>query len=149
MAVPPEVMQKMMAGAGSGAAPTGVGATPPAGPEGAGGAPPAQSPAAGPMSKPQDKRGLKAAAQTNVHIAMNMLEEALPKFGSESPEGAKILAALKSLGSLVAKRDTSDLVPAEVMQMVKQLPQAGGGTQVQQAIMKQMQAAKPQPAQAA
>jgi len=33
--------------------------------------------------------------------------------------------------------------------MVKQLPQAGGGTQVQQAIMKQMQAAKPQPAQAA
>jgi hypothetical protein len=101
------------------------------------------------MSKPQDKRGLKAAAQTNVHIAMNMLEEALPKFGSESPEGAKILAALKSLGSLVAKRDTSDLVPAEVMQMVKQLPQAGGGTQVQQAIMKQMQAAKPQPAQAA
>jgi len=143
------VMQKMMAGAGSGAAPTGVGATPPAGPEGAGGAPPAQSPAAGPMSKPQDKRGLKAAAQTNVHIAMNMLEEALPKFGSESPEGAKILAALKSLGSLVAKRDTSDLVPAEVMQMVKQLPQAGGGTQVQQAIMKQMQAAKPQPAQAA
>ena len=149
MAVPTEVMQKMMAGAGSGAAPTGVGATPPAGPEGAGGAPPAQSPAAGPMSKPQDKRGLKAAAQTNVHIAMNMLEEALPKFGSESPEGAKILAALKSLGSLVAKRDTSDLVPAEVMQMVKQLPQAGGGTQVQQAIMKQMQAAKPQPAQAA
>jgi hypothetical protein len=101
------------------------------------------------MSKPQEKKGLKAAAQTNVHIAVNMLEEALPAFGSESPEGAKILSALKSLGSLVAKRDTSDLVPAEVMQMIKRMPQQGGGTQVQQEIMKMMQQQKPQPAPAA
>ena len=151
MSVPPGVMQRMMSGAGQGGgAPTAGGATPPPGPEaGAGSAPPGQSPAAAPMSKPQDKRGLKAAAQTNVHIAVNMLEEALPAFGSESPEGAKILSALKSLGSMVAKRDTSDLVPAEIMQMVKRMPQMGGGTNVQQQIMKQMAGAKPQPAPAA
>lgn len=91
------------------------------------------------MSTPQEKKGLKAAAATNVHIAVNMLEEALPAFGSESPEGQKILKALNTLGSMVGKRDTSDLVPAEVLQMVRQLPQMGGGTQVQQQILKQMQ----------
>jgi hypothetical protein len=101
------------------------------------------------MSTPQDKRGVKAAAQTNIHIAVNMLEEALPAFGSESPEGAKILAALKSLGSMVAKKDTSDLVPAEVLQMVRRLPQMGGGTGIQQQIMKMMAQAKQQPAPAA
>jgi hypothetical protein len=111
--------------------------------------PPGQSPAAAPMSTPQDKRGLKAAAHTNIHIAVNMLEEALPAYGSESPEGAKILAALKSLGSMVAKKDTSDLVPAEILQMVRRLPQMGGGTQVQQQIMKMMSQAKQQPAPAA
>jgi hypothetical protein len=151
MSVPPELLQKMMSGGGS----PGAGAPP-------GGAPPTQptapdpsalagakSPAASPMSKPQDKRGLKAAAQTNIHIAVNMLEEALPAFGSESPEGSKILSALKSLGSMVAKKDTSDLVPAEVLQLVKRLPQMGGGTNIQQQIMKQMAQAKQQPAPAA
>jgi len=144
-------MQKMMGAQGAG----GPGAGPPPGAPPAptapspGGAPPGQSPAAGPMSKPQEKKGLKAAAQTNVHIAVNMLEEALPAFGSESPEGAKILSALKSLGSMVAKKDTSDLVPAEILQMIKRMPQMGGGTDVQQQIMKMMQQQKPQPAPAA
>jgi hypothetical protein len=101
------------------------------------------------MSTPQDKRGVKTAAHTNLHIATNMLEEALPAFGSESPEGGKILQALKILGSLVGKRDTSDLVPAEVMQMVKRMPQMGGGTDVQQQLMKMMQQQKPQAAPAA
>jgi hypothetical protein len=98
------------------------------------------------MSSPQDKKGVKAAAHTNLHIAVNMLEEALPAFGSESPEGSKILAALKSLGGLVAKKDNSDLVPAEILQMVRRLPQMGGGTQVQQQLMKQMAQAKQAPA---
>lgn len=153
MSVPPAVMQKMMGGAASspGAGPTGAGAPPtPAGaPNSAGGAPAPQSPAAGPMSKPQDKRGLKAAAATNLHIATNMLEEALPAYGSESPEGGKILSALKILSGLIGKKDNSDLVPAEVLQMVKRLPQMGGGTSIQQEIMKQMSQAKPQPAPAA
>jgi hypothetical protein len=100
------------------------------------------------MSKPQDKRGMKAAAATNLHIAANMLEEALPAYGSESPEGGKILSALKILAGLVGKKDNSDLVPAEVMQMVKRLPQLGGGTNIQQQIMKMMQQSKAQPAPA-
>jgi hypothetical protein len=166
MSVPPELLQQMMSGGGAGASPPGGvgsppgGAQPPSAMPGPGGPaaaaaqmpgakPPGQSPAAGPMSTPQDKRGLKAAAQTNIHIAVNMLEEALPAFGSESPEGAKVIKALNILASMVAKKDTSDLVPAEILQMVRRLPQMGGGTQVQQQIMKQMAQAKQQPAPAA
>lgn len=150
MSVPPEIMQRMMAQGGQGGPPQG-GQPPPQG--AAPGGPPqpgmgGQAPGAAPMSSPQEKKGLKAAAATNVHIAVNMLEEALPAFGSESAEGGKILAALKSLSSMVAKRDTSDLVPAEILQMVRRMPQMGGGTQVQQQILKQMQG-QGQPAPAA
>jgi hypothetical protein len=149
MSVPQELIQKAMQG----------GAPPPSQMPGAGGPaaaaqaqpgaqPPGQSPAAAPMSSPQDKRGVKTAAHTNVHIAANMLEQALPAFGSESPEGMKVLQALKILGSLIGKKDSSDLVPAEILQMVKGLPQAGGGTAVQKQIMQMMQQQKPAPAPA-
>jgi hypothetical protein len=135
-------MQRAMQGGGAGAPPPA--ASPPAPAQGAQG--PGQTPGGAPMSSPQEKRGVKTAAHTNLHIATNMLEEALPAFGSESPEGAKILQALKILGSLVSKRDTSDLVPAEIMQLANRTPQMGGGTQIQQQIMKMMQQQKPQPA---
>ena len=146
MSVPPELMKLM---SGGGGAPAPGGGAPP-NPAAAGAMPPGQGsggqpPAAAPMSKPQDKKGLKTAAQTNVHIAVNMLEEALPAYGSESEEGAKIRKALDILAKLVAKRDSSDLVPAELLQMFRRLPQMGGGTDVQKAIAQQMQA-KPQPA---
>lgn len=98
-----------------------------------------------PMSGPQDKKGLKAAAATNLHIAVNMLEEALPAFGSESEEGGSILKALNAIRSLVGKRDSSDLVPAELLQMFRRLPQMGGGTTVQQQVQKQMQQKQPAP----
>lgn len=95
------------------------------------------------MAKPQDKAGLKEAAKINVHIAMNMLEQALPVFGSESKEGKAILRHLSGLAKDFGENDSSDLVPAEVMQMVKNLPQAGGGTDIQKMLMQQMQPAPP------
>jgi hypothetical protein len=142
MSVPPQLMQQMMARGGG--APGGA-PQPPGGAPGASAQGPT-APAAAPVSKPQDKKGLKTAAMTNIHIAANMLEEALPAFGSESEEGQKILSALKVIGPLLAKRDSSDLVPAEVLQMVKSLPQMGGGSDVMKQLMQQMQ--KPQQAAA-
>jgi hypothetical protein len=82
---------------------------------------------------------------TNLHIAVNMLEQALPAFGSESEQGAAILKCLSTLSKFVAKKDNTDLVPAEVMQMVSQLPQMGGGTQMQRQIMQQMRAQQAPP----
>lgn len=90
------------------------------------------------MAKPQQKEGLKEAARVNIHIAMNMLEQALPVFGSESKEGMSIIKILGMLGKDFGKSDASDLVPAEVLQMNKALPQAGGGTEVQR-MLQQMQ----------
>jgi hypothetical protein len=90
------------------------------------------------MAQPQEKEGLKAAAMTNIHISLNMLEEALPVFGAESKEGQKIMRALTILGTLASRKDSSDLVPAEVLKMVRQLPQMGGGTDVQRQILQQM-----------
>lgn len=101
------------------------------------------------MSTPQDKKGLKAAAATNLHIAVNMLEEALPAFGSESAEGAKILKVLSILSGLVGKRDSSDLVPAEVMQMVRRMPQSGGGSDMQRQILAMMRSEGSKPPQGA
>lgn len=100
------------------------------------------------MSTPQDKKGLKAAAATNVHIAMNMLEEALPAFGSESEEGKKILRALGIIGAIAGKRDSGDLAPAEIKHMVGQMPQMGGGSDVQKMILQQMKQPQPRPAAA-
>jgi hypothetical protein len=94
-------------------------------------------PAAAPFSTPQEKRGLKATAMANVHIALTLLEQAIPDLGSESDEGAAVVKAVHGLARLAGKRDNSDLVPAEIMQMVKQLPQMGGGTPIQQELMRQ------------
>lgn len=149
MSVPPEVIQQMMGQPGGAASgPPGSPPPSPAGaPGGQPGAPAGGAPAAAPVPQPQQKEGLKAAAQTNVHIAVNMLEEALPAFGSESKEGEKIIKALGILSPMLAKRDSSDLVPAEVLQMVRQLPQMGGGTDVQKMLMQQMQKPQGQPGQ--
>jgi len=49
---------------------------------------------------------------------------------------------------VIAKKDTSDLVPAEILQMVKRMPQMGGGTEVQKQLLKQMSQARAQPAPA-
>lgn len=97
------------------------------------------------MAKPQEKEGLKEAARVNIHISMNMLEQALPIFGSESKEGKSILKILNMLAKDFGQNDASDLVPAEVMQMNKALPQAGGGTEVQRMLQKMQQQGGGQP----
>jgi hypothetical protein len=120
----------MMAKLAGGGAPTPQGApNPAAGPK----------PSGAPMAKPQEKEGMKEAARVNIHIAMNMLEQALPVFGSESKEGKSVLKILGMLSKEFGESDASDLVPAEILQMNKSLPQAGGGTEVQRMLQKMQQ----------
>lgn len=130
MSVPPQLMRQMAAQSGNPPA-----QAPQQGP--ASDAARTMPPAAAPFSTPQEKRGLKATAMSNVHIAMTLLEQALPDLGSETPEGQAVLKSLHGLVKIAAHRDNSDLVPAEVMQMVKQMPQMGGGTPVQQELIRQ------------
>jgi hypothetical protein len=119
--------------------PGGMGAPPPM----QGGMP--SGPAGSPMSTPQKQDGKKESSHVQVHIAINMLEQALQGFGSETKEGKIILKTLDKLSSTFGGHDATDIVPAEIQQMVKGLPQVGGGTDVQKQIMQMMQKPPQQP----
>ena len=118
-------MQLIAGGAGkSGGAPM-PGAP---GAPGAGGMPqPAQAGGA-PMSTPQPAQGDKQNAMVNVSLAMDLLEQTLHALGSESEEGQAILTCLSGLSKKFGhtKAKSQDLVPAELMQLMQSLPQAGG-----------------------
>lgn len=82
---------------------------------------------------------------SNLNIMSNMGEQALTAFEPSTPEYKAILKCLNILSPIIGNNDASDLVPAEVMRMVGQLPQMGGGTDVQRMILQQMKQGK-QPA---
>lgn len=100
-------------------------------------------PAGSPMATPQKKEGSREIARVKIHVAMNMLESALPQFGAESKEGKAILKHLLGLAREFGDTDSSDLVPAQIKQMVGDMPQMGGGNAQQQAIAKMMQGNRP------
>ena len=95
------------------------------------------------MAQPQEKKGLKAAAMSNVTIMQNLAEQALTAFEPSDPVYKALLKVLNALAPIAGKNDSSDLVPAEVMRMVGQLPQMGGGSDVQRMIMQQMKGGQP------
>ncbi len=119
MSVPPELMSLIQGGAGTGGGPK-AGASPQPMP-GAG-------PAGAPMSTPQPNDGERQNAMISVSMAMDMLEQALPAFGSESEEGRALVGVLSKMGNIfgTARTKSQDLIPAELMQLLNTLPQAGG-----------------------
>lgn len=108
-----------------------------------GGAPSGMDPAAGPagaaMTTPQVDEGAQAEAQTKVALALDLLEQALPPYGSETPEGMAILASITQLTKRFGiKRDEAkQMIPAELkalfqaagMQSPEMQGAAGGGGQ--------------------
>lgn len=87
-------------------------------------------PMAAPMSTPEPKMGNKEGALVNLGLAMDLIEQSLPALGSESPEGQKALAALRTLTGIIGgkKESTNELKQSEILQMLQTLPQAGGAT---------------------
>jgi hypothetical protein len=82
------------------------------------------------MSSPQENSGEKQGAMLQVQQAMDLLEQSLPAFGSESDEGKVILGALSAIGKKFggAERARSkELMPAELMNLLSSLPQGPGG----------------------
>lgn len=88
------------------------------------------APAASPMSTPEPKMGNREGALVNISIAMDMLEQSLPAVGSESDEGRKIIAAIRTLTDVIGpkKAKTNELQQSEILQLLQTLPQAGGAT---------------------
>ena len=93
-------------------------------------------PMASPMSTPEPKMGSKEAANINIQMAMDLLEQSLPALGSESEEGQQIMKSLGSLHKVFGKRESKnrELMPTEILQMIQTLPQAGGATPEQRSI---------------
>jgi len=106
-------------------------------PDSAGSSPDSSTPPmASPMSTPEPKMGSKAAANINIQMAMDLLEQSLPALGSESEEGQQIMKSLASLHKMFGKREAKnrELMPAEILQMIQTLPQAGGASPEQRSI---------------
>lgn len=87
------------------------------------------APMASPMSTPEPKNGQREAALVNVSMAMDLIEQSLPAIGSETPEGQKLISALNGLTAVLGpkKQKAGELQQAEIMQLLQNLPQAGGG----------------------
>jgi len=87
-------------------------------------------PMGAPMMTPEPKMGNKEAALINVGLALDLLEQSLPALGSDSDEGTKVMAAVKSLTGMMQPRQakTGELKNAEILQLLQSLPQAGGAT---------------------
>lgn len=85
-------------------------------------------PTGSPMATPQPAEGEKQNAMVNVNLAMDLLEQTLPNLGSESEEGQVVVQVLSVLGKKFGhtKQKSQELIPAELMQLMQSLPQAGG-----------------------
>ena len=87
-------------------------------------------PMASPMSTPEPKMGSKEGAMINIQMALDLLQQSLPAIGSESSEGKEVTKVIGSLSKVFGSREakTRELIPAEIMQMIQSLPQAGGAS---------------------
>lgn len=112
------------------------GGLPPPPPEGTDMSDASTPPSASPMSTPEPKMGNREGAMVNVSMAMDLLEQALPSFGSESMEGQKIIAAIRTITGVIGpkKARTNELQQSEILQLLQSLPQAGGATPESKAL---------------
>jgi hypothetical protein len=87
-------------------------------------------PMASPMSTPEVKKGEQEKARLNVMMALDMLQSAIGAFPPDTDEGATIQKVVADITRRFGEResDTRQLMPAEILQMIQTLPQAGGAT---------------------
>ena len=130
MAIAQEKLMELMQAGQAPKGGMGAGGPTPLAPETAGMSDTGAPPMAAPMSTPEPKMGSKEGAMINIQMALDLLEQSLPALGSESDEGQGIMQAISRLTRLFGKREakTRELIPAEIMQMIQSLPQAGGAT---------------------
>jgi hypothetical protein len=79
------------------------------------------------MSNPTEQEGLKAQARQGLQLAIKLLEASLLPFGTQSPEGKKILSAINSLTKIGGESGGPDLKSAEVKMLAAQTGPQGAG----------------------
>lgn len=94
------------------------------------------APMPSPMSTPEPQAGNNEQARLNVMMALDMLQNALQTFGMQSEEGMALQDVVSKITAKFGEResDTRQLMPAEIMNLVQTLPQAGGATPEARAV---------------
>lgn len=97
-------------------------------PPGAGGAVPEAPPMGAPMSTPEPKQGNIESAKVKLGTALDVIEQALPDIGSETPEGQKLQQCIRALSSILGpqKGKTGELQNADILNLMQSLPQGVG-----------------------
>lgn len=90
------------------------------------------------MAQPTPNDGARQMGLVQVETAMQMLEQALPSLGSNTPEGDACLKALSALSRAVNRQKSQDLVPAQIAELAR--------AQSQSPIAQMMGAGAPAPA---
>lgn len=75
---------------------------------------PPGGPSAAPMSNPTEQDGLKAQAKQGIQLAIKLLEASLLPFGTQSPEGKKLMSAISGLTKIGGESGGPDMNQAEV-----------------------------------
>jgi hypothetical protein len=94
------------------------------------------APMPSPMTTPEPQVGNMEQARLNVMMALDMLQNALMTFGMESEEGMALQDVVSKITAKFGEResDTRQLMPAEIMNLIQTLPQAGGATPEARAV---------------
>jgi hypothetical protein len=94
------------------------------------------APMPSPMTTPEPQAGNMEQARLNVMMALDMLQNALMTFGMESEEGMALQDVVSKITAKFGEResDTRQLMPAEIMNLIQTLPQAGGATPEARAV---------------
>ena len=105
----------------------------------------------GGSAAPQDPKGTVEMAKVNLKIAIHLLEQAIPVFGTQSPQGKAVMSALSSLAKDFGKNEAEDLTNSQLMNMFSQMQKTQGppGGQIPPELLKAVGggqgAAPPQP----
>lgn len=101
-------LMKLMAGADAGKPGAPAEGSPPPAADGA--------PVGAPMMNPQENEGDKQQGYVRIALALDLLEQSLPPFGSETPEGKALMTALTHLTKAFGEQRPKgkELVPAEL-----------------------------------
>ena len=94
------------------------------------------APMSSPMTTPEPQEGNMEQARLSVMMALDMLQNALTEFGMDSEEGMALQKVVADITREFGEREAStrELMPAEIMNLVQTLPQAGGATPEARAI---------------
>lgn len=85
------------------------------------------------MAQPSSNDGSIQMGRVNVEAGMEMLEQAIPTLGSDTPEGHAVIKALSILSKVFQRQQAQGLVPAQIQELARQQQQSplsqimGGG----------------------